>query len=516
MQKCANAEVAQDIGKLLLDDKIALGTDGSNKFNLICILEDIGTASEAHFLSESVRKNLSRERYVDGDTDDVFFCLEKMMLRAEKQEDQAEIKRVMEDINHFRGLNGLRRLDETLKIPWIEKTNNLFEDKESDQFLDEDTDNKIGEEYYKQGKMLSAVERLEIVKNLRIAARKEKNHNIDPEEPDNFLCKHSLEYNEKNPSKHGVTIGIEIEIPEKSVLSKEIRKKAKTEDFREFRNEYLKYRNKFIESERLGVPEGEDGNTFWEFAHEPARNPLTISREVQALIGMGLINKEYYRYPLHVTVGGISSKGYTGGEAHLLSHAMEATGWSTNSYRLTRPFNTKNGSWSQKGKGSLQERKEEFGDETNTEKMKSSPEQGIGGKGVEFRSLQFQSLSGLDRHLHSIFYLGTALRAFQEKAEKKDKCDDIMNELSGIWKTFSTECSKLFKLNELDDPTDVWRVDYFLEYLSPFKDLAKILDEGTTKPKSESAKFIHDIRLLIIQTRTKVKEILEKEKISKK
>jgi hypothetical protein len=44
------------------------------------------------------------------------------------------------------------------------------------------------------------------------------------------------------------------------------------------------------------------------------------------------------------------------------------------------------------------------------------------------------------------------------------------------------------------------------------KNPTKILDEGISNPDSPEAKFIHDMRLLIIQTKTKVKDILEKEK----
>lgn len=147
----------------------------------------------------------------------------------------------------------------------------------------------------------------------------------------------------------------------------------------------------------------------------------------------------------------------------------------------------------------------------NTEGMKNDPELGIKGKGIEHRSLQFQSLFGLDRHLHSAYYLGTALRAFQER--NNGKKDETTNELAETWKNFSVGCSNLFDLNGLEEPSKIWEID--LDYdnePSPFKDLAKILDEGTTKPESEPAKFIHDMRLLIIQTRTKVREILEKEK----
>jgi hypothetical protein len=68
-------------------------------------------------------------------------------------------------------------------------------------------------------------------------------------------------------------------------------------------------------------------------------------------------------------------------------------------------------------------------------------------------------------------------------------------------------------LNGLKDPSEVWNagLNHYSEEPSPFKYLAKILEEGTTDKESPAAKFIHDMRLLIIKTRTKIKEVLEKE-----
>jgi hypothetical protein len=523
---CATPEISPAVGALLLEDKIAGNHDGSSLHNLLEILEDIGTSPEAHFLVQSIYKTaVGRSGLVDYDTSCVFDALRKIL---ERTEDKAVVREAMDEINVFRKEHGFDELTETPSYsfgahipnyrpaPEIDISfdsireeddddfDNYFGEHESDSFSDNEIDERFCDEYYEKNKMLSAVGRLEIVKNLRIEAQKEKDPDTDPEEPDDFLRKHFLEYKEKNPSSYGVTLGIEIEIPEKTVLPKELVKNYSYDD--EVYAERNKYYKKFREAEKIGVPNG--GDLFWEFAHQPARNPLTISREVQALVGMGLINKKYAKYPLHVTLGGITSNSDdTGYQAHVLSHALEATGWSTNANRLTRPYKTRYGSWTQKGDAGIRERVEGWNE------VKTDKDLGIRDVGVEFRTLQFQSLSGLDRHLHSAYYLGTALRAYQDRKQSKQDTDLVRAELADIWMEFSEKCSRLFTDIGLDVPSQKWRIncDYSNEQ-SSFKDLAKILGEGTTNKESKSAKFIHDMRLLIIQTRTKVKEVLEKEK----
>jgi hypothetical protein len=532
LQICATPEILPNIGTLLLEDKLTQDRDGSNIMNLVSIFKKIGTSKEVHFLSEVVHKTATARggRLIDCDTLQAFGALREILERTE-DEDKAVVREAMNDINAFRKENGLEELTETPSYSFggynsnyhhtpinessfdsIREENSVererWEANESDISSDNEIDEIFGNEYFDENRMLSAVERLEIVKKLRISARREKDPDADPEEPDDFLRKHYLEYKEKNPSPYGVTLGIEIEIPEKTVLPKEL---VKNYGYGEVYKKRQKYYEKFQEAEKIGVPNGHD--LFWEFAHQPARNPLTIAREVQALVGMGLINKKYAKYPLHVTLGGITSSGDEGTGAYLLSHALEATAWSTNADRLTRPYRTEGGSWTQRGGSGLRQR-----DGGVIDDMKTSDEQDIGNTGVEFRTLQLQSLSGLDRHLHSVYYLGTALRAFQEREQKGDD-NPIRGELKDVWVEFSKKCSELFAEIGLSEPPEDWKIirsfDDNHDYdkgNSSFKELAKILDEGTTDPNGEPAKFIHDIRLLIIQTRTKVREILEKEK----
>jgi hypothetical protein len=329
-----------------------------------------------------------------------------------------------------------------------EEYNDFLGRHEADQFFDGEADERLREECYGKGKMLSAAERLAIVKNLRIMARKENDLDADPEEPDNFLRRHFLEYKEKHPSPYAPTLGIEIEIPDETVLPKELWQEnlekggLSSQDFYDQRAEYQK---KYAETEQIGVPNGND--LFWEFAHEPVRNPLTLAREVQALIGMGLINTKYTKYPLHVTLGGVTSEGLGGEEAYLFSHALEATGWSTDSERLLLPYHNLKDSWLGRlgrGKAGVRERGK-FEEGSSANDMKMSNEQGIGNVGVEFRTPQLQSLSGLDRYLHSAYYLGTSLRSFQEQKQNENNNDVTQKELADIWGGFSEKCGELFQ-----------------------------------------------------------------------
>jgi len=277
---------------------------------------------------------------------------------------------------------------------------------------------------------------------------------------------------------------------------------------------------KFEKTEDL-VPREYD--KFWEFAHHPARNPFTLSREVQALIEMGLIDAKYQRYPLHVTLGGISP-GIKGGEyTHLLSHVLEATGWSTSGTRLSIPYTKGEHGWVTKGYAGVRERgeRDQQNDWNGGDDMQAVPELGISSRGTEFRTLQFRSLSGLDRHLHSAYYLGAALRAFQETEEGERENDVVSAELAEVWKVFSEKCIKLFADSGLSDPKKIWHVGINpldpskvdIEYVKgEFLELANILNNAESDPGGPEAEFVHNIRLLIIQTRTKVKEVLEKER----
>ncbi|MFA5830766.1 MAG: hypothetical protein WC878_02950 [Candidatus Paceibacterota bacterium] len=339
------------------------------------------------------------------------------------------------------------------------------------------------EEYKDPGKILDAVSRLKIVKDLRFLGGLSSGNAV------------KMEYRESHPSPHGVTLGIEVEIPEESIYQTE----AKNWNEKEKKQYFYEMKEKYAVAEKLGVPSGKD--QFWEFAHAPAHSPETLAREVQALIGMGLVNPDYEKFPLHVTIGGISfDPNKTDEGAHILARALDATGWATTGERLIAPYTDPDSNWTSHDLPTgIRERQMDKIAQPSEGEMKTA---------VEIRTPILRSLFGLDRYLAGAYYLGSALRAYQE--QKKN--DPIGKQLAKIWRAFAGKCETRFEEEGLTSPALLWTLDTEnkAEH-SPFKQLAKVLDKAREEPESKEAKFIHDIRLLVISARAEIKEIMDNE-----
>ena len=350
-------------------------------------------------------------------------------------------------------------------------------------------DSAFSEECQNPEKIPDALSRLKVIKNLRFISG---NSMDNPEREKERMTK--LEYHESHPNPHGVTMGIEIEIPEESVLPEE----AKSWNKGEKKKYFYEMKEKYAETEKMGVPAGKDH--FWEFANSPVQYPATLSREVQALIGLGLINPDYDKFPLHLTLGGISfSPDKNDISAHVLARVLDATGWVTTGDRLIAPYTDPDSNWtSHDSLSGIRER--------GTENI--IPMEGRNSKtAVEYRTPLFSSLFGLDRYLHSMYYLGSALRAYQE--QKKD--DPVEKQLSKIWRVFSGKCESVFEDYGLKSPGELWTLDTENpDEHSPFKELSKVLEKAEKDPESKEAKFIHEVRELIISTRAEIKELFEK------
>ncbi|MEK7074310.1 MAG: hypothetical protein AAB968_00930, partial [Patescibacteria group bacterium] len=351
------------------------------------------------------------------------------------------------------------------RISWFQ---DLFEVREERIFSENQRDDELQDAYQKH-RFKEVESRLETVKRLRHKIKKGENTQEEPEDEDTqFLRRHWLEYREDHPSPYTPTLGVEVEIREQSVLPPEAKLWSETK-----REQFLNKKKKpYRETETLGVGAGKD--KFWEFANEPTRYYATLSREVQALIEMGLINPNYPRHPLHITIGGITlgvqmhelyehadSRAVTveeaadhfisgsGKETFVLARTLEAAGWSTTGGRLLRPYLTKgeHNAWGVKGVGGVKERKS------------SEIKLGIR-EAVEFRTFQLQNLTGLDRTLRSAFLLGAALHAYQTEArgESVTTGEDpvIREQLSAIWEKFSHESQKIFSAYNLADPKNAW------------------------------------------------------------
>jgi len=368
--------------------------------------------------------------------------------------------------------------------------------REAYPIYDREADADLYDESQKAETMKSAVDRLQVVKNLRFTEEREKGI---AERGDEFLKKHFLEYRESNPSPYGVTLGIEIEIPKESVLPKNWMNLTDVE-----KKKFLtKLKEKYKQTKKLGMPAGTD--QFWEFASEPANYPTTLARETQALIEMNLIPKEYRKFPLHVTIGGVTflheNDFLKENNTHLLARVLDATAWETDAERLIAPYKDKNSDWtSHRAESGIRER--------NLDQIKQ--QEGIKiERAVEFRTMQMQSLFGLERYLGSIYYLGSALKAYQNP----DKSDPTVKKLSKVWRQFAGRSDELFSKINLPNPFVPWTLETGNpDEHSPFKVLAKILEKSEKEPKGKESEFVHEIRQLVIETRKEVKDIIEEDR----
>ncbi|MEK7090086.1 MAG: hypothetical protein AAB930_00700 [Patescibacteria group bacterium] len=384
------------------------------------------------------------------------------------------------------------------------------------------------EQNYVKQKFFEVGERLDVVKNLRHEAQREKKIKEEPEDDERkFLRRHWLEYRENNPSPYAPTIGIEVEIREESIMPEELRKDKIRDrgNLGESTSDLYYKRERIIEKIRplykktieLGVPYGYD--KFWEFSHRPTKNYLTLSREVQALIEMNLINKEDQKHPLHLTIGGIwcgewnpyakqDSTSSDEKEAFVLARVLEASGWRTRGRRLLRPFYAKRDCWAVKGNAGLLQKEKEH------DKLEFGAE-----NAVEIRTLQLQTITGLDRLLRSAYLLAASLKSYQE--EKKlpgyfSKSEERKN-LIEIWTVFSQKAKEIFIQFGLDDPssTEHWKnpryyddSDLVAENKEGFFGLAALLDEAEQDSRSRGRGFVKAIRKLIIETRAKISPII--------
>ncbi len=560
---CASPDDTQRIGALLLRDDVALAEDRSFKGRFLEILERISTPKDTDQLVQFVGKCMDAPYNDDlkkEDTMEAIGILWAIGLRADLEYGSEDGDERSHDTHTQLG-NAGQKIKENLRArTGIEITDEeeqllaerlffqdrdsrfmrLFEIQEPEQerynaydtedernMSREDEDDDEARYDYRENRLREVESRIEVVKRLRYEAKKGQEIQEDPEDDDGtFLRRHWLEYREEHPSPYTPTLGIEIEIREQSAVPPEVEPWDK--------DEFLEDKKKMYErTEELGVPAGND--KFWEFAHAPVHYYATLSREVQALIEMGLINPQYPRHPLHITIGGITlgksmedlydevagREGRrevsetannimpeSGKEVFVLARSLEATGWSTTGGRLLRPYLAKGArqAWAIKGVGGVKER--------------SRLEIGLGvPEAVEFRTFQVQNFTGLDRTLRSAFLLGTALRAYQAEAKNtswEEESDATSGkELSGIWKHFSNEARRIFSEYNIPDPQDAWRTPYYADADNVraenlFKQLGDMLDEGRQHPQSRGAEFVAAMRGLIITTRKQIADITYK------
>src|SRR3989338_5400343 len=367
-------------------------------------------------------------------------------------------------------------------------------------------------------------DRLQIIRHLRRSKDAETALGEEEAEKDTkLLARHFLECREAHPSQYTPTLGIEIEVRDEAVIPPEDRFKAlsrkqeaesSAEEMRNYLERAHEYNRKVValrvpyeETEAFGIPGGRD--KFWEFSHKPAKYYATLSREVQTLLDLGLINQTYQRYPLHITIGGVSVRGTDGGQTYLLARALEGTGWSTRERRLLRTYYAKRETWTCKGLGGVKDRS--IADNYRLEFGTT--------QAAEIRTFQFQTISGLERTLRSAFCLGAALRAYQKqgvlerlsaKHAEGVSLDGTEKRLAGVWKAFSEKMSELFFAHGLKDPKAPWSapMPHDAVWKSDFVPFAKLLGEAELAGGSKGAEFVKEVRALVIKTRAEAGKIL--------
>lgn len=170
-----------------------------------------------------------------------------------------------------------------------------------------------------------------------------------------------------------------------------------------------------------------------------------------------------------------------------------------------RPYLLKRGAWTYKGQAGVKER------DASEMQLNAS-------RGIEIRTMQVQGLTGLDRLLRSCYLLGTALRAYQKKERGDplafaDTDSDMREGLALIWQSFDEQTKRIFQKYKLTDPSMIWEVPdrYHTDTEEPtgdFVPFAALLDEARQHPQSRGAKFVAEMRELVITIRKQVADII--------
>lgn len=529
---CASDHNAEEISKFLIRDDVSLVRDRSLSSKIVELLFRIGTPTNIEDLIQYTSNCFSSTLDIRFQRQDALSALEVLIAIALRNEDEDGVESRLQGERISNAIEEVKRIiaDHTgreitddedyfiardlLSGDRYRDFNSLFEveeprafgsaydpydgDDERNMSQEDERDSEI-EDAYREHRFTEATSRLEVIKRLRHEIKKEQEIQVDPEDDEGkFLRRHWLEYREHNPSPYTPTLGIEIEIREHTVLPKEAKDWDLFQKSDFFKDKIVQYR----ETEKIGVGKGNDA--FWEFAHNPVRNYTTLSREVQALMEMGLINKDYHKHSLHITVGGVSSEGMGGEGSFVLARALEATGWGTTGGRIMRPYLLKRGAWTYKGQAGVKER------DIHEIQLDVSC-------AIEIRTMQVQGLTGLDRLLRSCYLLGAALKAYQDRESRfgsiSDGDSDIKEQLGSIWEVFAEETYNIFIQYGLTDPAKIWEVpDRFHkegeEARGDFVPFAVLLDEARQHPKSRGAEFVAKMRGLIIKTRKQVADLV--------
>ncbi len=271
------------------------------------------------------------------------------------------------------------------------------------------------------------------------------------------------------------TIGIEIEIYDKALLSEAERTLSPDEQA----DVIAKRKRTLGRIERTGIPRDDSDPGWWEFALQPTRTPELLTAEVQALEDADVLHGGERYYPLHVTLGGITSEKQSalsevmehdlqGEQVFVLVHALEASGIATTPKRLMMPATSsvKGDYWTSGNAGIIEREPEQMRGVNFT-------------NGVEIRSFCFSTVEELGTIMQSTQALGAALSAYQDLSRLTEHksamplshktietrpaprirsgadLEDVIR-LSAVWSDFSHKVHELFGEAGLVDPSTVW------------------------------------------------------------
>lgn len=317
-------------------------------------------------------------------------------------------------------------------------------------------------------------------------------------QPDSDQQRHildRLEYLEQGGG-YFPTIGIEVEVTEESIMPpgsttwNEQQKKAYLDEKQQL----------YSETDKAGVPAA-DEVVLWEFAHKPSRHYATQTREVQALMRLGLIHPTG-ESPVHMTMSDIVADGPKGRESIMLLRLLEATGWSTTGDRILEPSQSiEDVSWfyhnAYEGVRTRGKEKLSLGADAAT----------------EMRTFVLRSLSGLHRTLHAAYTLGGALKAYQKEDDLRN---DTEHHLAAVWSTISGQAQALFEQYELPNPvTTEWNIDRVSDTEATqdecWKRFAELLDQAEQAPGSTGGAFVDAAQNMILQGQRAVQAAIAQE-----
>lgn len=238
-----------------------------------------------------------------------------------------------------------------------------------------------------------------------------------------LIEKRQLRKKEENPSPYTPSLGIELEVHSKAVTDT-------VKNFAYEKSVSLSPAWREL-SARYGIKRDIfDPIPVIELNIGPVSNYELISRQVQELYRLGLLNPEHRISPLHLNVGGINKDR----DALLFHQFLSSTGWTTTGKRLSDegPYD--------KGRMGLYFKYKTL----NLPKVEGIPQGDPRNIEVvlESRTHSLGSLSGLNRTLKTAFMLGTALKAYQKPVDDRD---EIENSLAEVWSGFRDDYEALMK-----------------------------------------------------------------------